>query len=281
VPPEIGVVLPVAPPGTDGVVDTAATLAGTVRSVDAMGYEAVWLRDWPLRAASGGSPPDAATGHDPVAYGAVLRAALPAAVTVGFAVLRLDFREPAVTARSIVSLASLAGGPVAVGLGGPGSADPAERAATTRAYRAVRALLTFREAADFVVPDGFVCPPLLLASRSAQIWEAVGYEAEGVLTTEVHPGRLGAALAALRAVQPTLGAGLECLLKLDEESPGTVARQGPCLVVGRRRLAELARAWIDCGVDRILVHLAPTAAFDEHRRVVEVLVSERERRVAA
>jgi hypothetical protein len=274
--PEIGVVLPVAP-----APETAATVEATVRSVDAMGYEAVWLRDWPLTASSGDSPPDEATGHDPVAYGAVLRAALPAAVTVGFAVLRLDFREPAVTARSIVSLASLAGGRVVVGLGGTGSTDPEERAATIRAYRSVRALLTFREAADFGVPAGFECPPLFLASRSPQTWEAIGYQAEGVLTTEVHPVRLAASLGALREVQPSLRAGLECLLKLDTESPGTVTRRGACLVVGLQRLAELARAWVDCGVDRILVHLAPTAAFDEHRRVVDVLATERERRVAA
>lgn len=274
--PEIGVVLPVAP-----AAQTVATVEGTVRSVAAMGYEAVWLRDWPLTASSGDSPRDVATGHDPVAYGSVLRAALPEAVTVGFAVLRLDFREPAVTARSIVSLASLAGGPVVVGLGGTGSTDPEERAATTRAYRSVRALLTFRDAAGFGVPAGFECPPLFLASRSPQTWEAIGYQAEGVLTTEVHPVRLAASLGALREVQPSLRAGLECLLKLDTESPGTVARRGACLVVGLQRLAELARAWVDCGVDRILVHLAPTATFDEHRRVVDVLATQRERRVAA
>lgn len=277
-PPEIGVVLPFAP-----APETAATLDGTLRSVEAMGYEAVWLRDWPLttrRATFGDSPPDPATGHDPVAYGAVLRSVLPAAVTVGFAVLRLDFREPAVTARSIVSLASLTGGPVTVGLGGAGSADARERAVTTRSYRAVRALLTFREAADFAVPAGFECPPLFLASRTPSTWEAIGYEAEGVLTTEVHPARLGASLAALRSVQPALRAGLECLLELDG-SPDTLARRGACLVAGRRRLAELARAWIDCGVDRILVHLGPTAPLDAHRRAVDVLVAERERRVAA
>jgi len=269
-------VLPVAAePGA-----TAPIVEETVRSVAALGYEAVWLRDWPVTTSFNGAPPDAGTGHDPVAYGAALRAALPATVTVGFAVLRLDFREPAVTARSIVSLASLAG-PVAVGLGGAGSSDPEERAATIRAYRSVRALLTFREEAGFAVPPGFGCPPLFLASRSAQIWEAIGYEAEGVLTTEVHPLRLATSLAALRSVQPSLRAGLECLLQFDDESPGSLARRGACLVAGRRRLAELGRAWIDCGVDRILVHLAPTASPDDHRRVVEILVAQRDRRVAA
>jgi hypothetical protein len=181
--PEIGVVLPVAPAS-----ETAATLDGTLRSVEAMGYEAVWLRDWPLttrRATFGDSPPDPATGHDPVAYGAVLRSVLPAAVTVGFAVLRLDFREPAVTARSIVSLASLTDGPVTVGLGGAGSADARERTVTTRSYRAVRALLTFREAADFAVPaagplEGMAVKLLVIqyaadTARSSAFYKILGF----------------------------------------------------------------------------------------------------------
>ncbi|MGH8994347.1 MAG: hypothetical protein ACRDZ7_22795 [Acidimicrobiia bacterium] len=261
----IGVVLP-----HSSRWETGATLAGTGRFVDDVGYRSVWLRDWPIGVRNSVYPLDTGTGHDPVAYASILRTLLPPEVTVGLAVLRLDYREPAVTARSIVSMASLARGPMIVGLGGASSNDPTAQEETVRTYRRVRALLSSADH-DFVVPDDFVCPPLYLASRSVATWEGIGFEAEGVLTTEVHPRRLEESLAPLRRHRPGLSVGLEFLVELDRADPERMVRQGRTLIVGRRRIGQLARAWSDAGVQHLLVHMAPASSRDEHLDLVDAI----------
>ena len=245
--------------------------AATVRAAAATGVRDVWLRDWPR-----GEPAhaDHGTGHDPLMYACQLAEILPPTTGgIGFAVLRLDFREVAVLARSIASAVSFSRRSLRLGFGmrrRPGPEGYAELAAR---WQRLRELLDQDAGrADFALPPGYTRPPFYLCSSARESWNAIDFAAEGWLAGEQHPREIAATRAWLANRAPDLRVVMQVQVVVDLHDPRSLRRTESGLVTcGTGRLRQLATAWRDSGVDHVIYRPPLGSGIDHLRAFIETV----------
>jgi hypothetical protein len=253
----LGIMLPLCTPFAQGEFER-------IRQVLHLGYTDLWLQDWPQGSGLPGRR-DHGSGHDPLLYAAHLaREFGQAGAQVGFAVLRLDYRHPPVTARAVVSAQLFGGQPLRLGLGTEtATQEDVKRAAQD--WLAIRSHLHADRQADvFLLPPDYEPPRMYLASGKSELWEEIGYQAEGWLTTRFDPRQARPIVEEIRRHVPDLEVVLQLFWQIDLEDadafcPG--ARRS--LIVGKNRVQQWATLWRELGVSR-LIYFPPQTPDEEH-----------------
>lgn len=173
--------------------------------------------------------------------------------------LRLDYRHPSVAARAIASAQIFGGRPLLLGLGEPCSTAE-ERNHAARTWLAIRSLLhTDPQQDTFLLPSGFSPPAMYMASGKPEVWEAIGYQAEGWLTTRFDPRSIQATAALLRANVPRLNIIVQVFWRLDIENSSVLSRDGDnALRIGKDRLKEMILLWRQAGVNEVIYYAPET-----------------------
>ncbi len=262
---KLGVMLPLLGPFAQDEktrIDQALTL----------GYSTLWLQEWPVGSGPEGHI-DHGTGYDPLLYALHLGNVCGSHLdTIGFAVLRLDYRPAAVTARAIVSADALGRKPLLLGLGA--KTDTTERVeAAAATWRSIRSYLYSKSEPDaFVLPPNFSPPPMYSASSNPLFWEAINYKAEGWLTNRIIPQQIQEKADLLRPHVSHLSIILQifCYLDLHDDNRLEMG-QGMPLHIGRSRLRELVHHWSAVGVERLIYVPSQTATLDQLRAFAEIV----------
>ncbi len=236
-----------------------------------VGYDTLWMQEWPQGSGVPGHI-DHGTGYDPLLYALHLSRTYESALShVGFAVLRIDYRAAAVTARAIVTVAGLGGRPLLLGLGAKNDTDE-KRQATATAWRTIRSFLYQGTSSDtFALPPGFTPPRMYQVSSHPLLWEAIDYEAEGWLTNLLIPRQIEERASVLRQHAPRLEVALQifCYLDLHNDQRLEMGERKP-LHIGRTRLRELAAHWQSVGVTRLIYVPAQTPTVGQLQAFVEI-----------
>jgi hypothetical protein len=243
---DLGLLLPVARPFAGDERDRIATAVG-------MGFSSLWLEEWPVGIGTA-ERRDHGTGHDPLVYSAHLGQQFRVSLDhIGFAALRLDYRPPQVTARALVSARWLGGCPLVAGIGCRTTSPETVRAAADD-WIAIRACLAGHgESGSFLLPEDFEAPPMLLASRSPDLWAAIDYQAEGFMTTQVDPRKTRETIARVCDRRPQAIILLTLFAQVAVDDPGVFRmNERGALVVGERRLREFVRLLGDTGFTQLV-----------------------------
>jgi alkanesulfonate monooxygenase SsuD/methylene tetrahydromethanopterin reductase-like flavin-dependent oxidoreductase (luciferase family) len=253
---ELGLMLPLAPP-------YSPREEGLLAAAPGLGFSTFWLQEWPVGVGIPGTV-DHGSGHDPLIYGAHLAQRFgPRLDAIGLAALRLDYRPPSVVARAAVSAQVLGGSRLRLGLGCRTS-RPETVAQAAEAWQQIRHFLRDGPSDEFVVPAGFEPPPMYLASGNLDLWGAIAYEAEGLLSGQRDPRKLASLATQLRSERPGLEVALHAFFRIDPDDPRALRlteRNG--LVVGRDRLAQFVEHWREIDVTRLIY--APTETPSERQ----------------
>ncbi len=254
---QLGLLLPLARP-------YAADESSRIGEAIQVGFSSLWLEEWPVGVGEEVRR-DHGTGHDPLVYSAYLGQQFRGQIDhVGFAALRLDYRPPQVTARAIVSAQWLGGSPLAVGLGCRTTTPEAVQSAAADWLR-IRACLEGRgESGTFLLPSGFVAPPMLLTTRSPDLWEAIEYQADGFMTYQIDPRKTAPTVELVRGRRPQATIALVLFARVAIGEPDVLYLDDRAVfVIGQRRLAELGRLWADNGFTQIIYRPAETPSREQ------------------
>lgn len=254
---QLGLLLPLARPYAT---DEHSRIA---EAID-LGFSSLWLEEWPVGVGEA-ERRDHGTGHDPLVYGTVLGRQFRGQIgQMGFAALRLDYRPPQVTARAIVSAQCLGGCPLAIGLGSRTTTPEAVRRAAAD-WLCIRACLEGHgESGNFLLPSDFRAPPMLLTSRSPDLWSAIGYQADGFMTYQIDPRKTETTIALVRERRPQAAIALVLFARIALSDPDTLyLDEQAAFVIGQRRLTELSRLWADNGFTQIIYRPAETPSREQ------------------
>ena len=223
---------------------------------------AVWVRDLP---AVPDGDPDTGQGDDPFAALAHLlgRGARPA--LLGTASVIVGSRHPLVIARAAVGAQHLSGGRFVLGLGSGGKPAmaaamgltdrPKELLATD--WSRIRAALRgdAGEGMRFLLPPGYVPPPMYLASANPASWEAIGGQAEGWLAFAADDDEMR---SQHRRIQSLATGDVAVAVRLDVQLVEGRERSSPTFTRGRatctrRQLASLLARWRESPIDHVMI----------------------------
>jgi luciferase-type oxidoreductase len=252
--------------------------AEAVRTVDALGFAAFWLRDVPFYDPSFG---DAAQVVDPMVYAGWI-AAQTSRIAIGTAGIVLPLRDPLAVAKQATSIDRLSGGRFILGLS---SGDrPSEYAAfgsdqATRTQRYRDALGVIRAATEQPYPrhtsqfygvlDGRLdmlpkptAPrlPIVAVGRAGQTFDWLGENTDGWVWHLSNPGRLPEVIAEWRATSHgafrPYGYGAMFELLADRDAPVEFGMGG--MRGGRIALLEHWKRQRDEGVNHVALNPKPS-----------------------
>lgn len=255
---EVGLLVPGVRPSSQ---------SSLVEAITAGGYDSIWLRDIPLDITVIGERAIRGTGWDPFQLAAFLHPLIPSHVKIGMAVLRMDQRTPASTARALESLQlQLGSRRLVAGMGWSRLTDLQQELAFAAA---VNELWDHLAGSTEYVPSGADLRAVDwgLATRRPAVWaELEGRAPVTFLTSVMHPKKLLEEVEGLEVASIILQADIE----LGDE-PNSLELIGASLRCGTNRLAELGRAWQDVGVRQVIVNSGRVFTLAEHSAIVDSL----------
>lgn len=213
--------------------------------LETLGFTSLWLRDWPL-ALDG----DHSTGFDPLIYAMFVANALEDSATeLGFAAVQLGYRSPEVTAKSLISLATLSNRKIRVGMGLKGVQDIGSTWSMFMGY-----LTGDCDPELFARPANFPAPQVLLCSNNPAKWESTTWRAHGWLCGGLPARGIDALAESLLARALGRDVVLQLSFRVDLARDDVAMRDDAGnLTIGRRILAKLVRAYSQRGVDEIIL----------------------------
>jgi hypothetical protein len=236
-------------------------------------YTSLWVQEWPVGVAFQGGYRDHGTGYDPFVYGMHLGHQYGSRLdSVGFAVIRSDYRPPSVTARAVVSAQKLGGCSLHLGLGARTNSPEAIVHAADR-WNATRAFLHAMNGSDaFALPPHFSAPSMYQPSGNLTLWQAISYQAEGWLTNRLLPQEIEELAIPLRQHIPHLEITLQLFCLLDTQNHTRLEMTpGHPLSLGKDRLRDLLGCWRALGINRIIYSPARTPTIDQLRMMSDMV----------
>lgn len=234
-----------------------------------IGYDSVWFQDWPVGVGDSETI-DHGTGHDPLIYASHFPSLVSSRPKViGLAALRLDFRTPAVTARSLVSVSAFTSSRLIAGFGA-GTYSSESLLDASRTWRQIREYL-YGNDKYFIKPPGYVPPEMFLASSQPSFWREIDYNAEGWMTFKVDPRKI---YPLARQLQEHASRDIKILVALyadiDTVTSGRlqIGERGQ-YVLGVKRLSQLAKHWKSAGVTHLVFMPSRTPTVEEIETFLE------------
>jgi alkanesulfonate monooxygenase SsuD/methylene tetrahydromethanopterin reductase-like flavin-dependent oxidoreductase (luciferase family) len=264
---KVGVMLPLGRPFTENETER-------IELALSLGYTSLWLQEWPV----GSGPPgqrDHGSGHDPLLFALHLASRYGSRGTqIGTAVVRLDYRYPPVTARAVVSTQALAGHPLLLGLGMETGTE-AQIDLAAQAWLTIHMLLHAGQEDVFLLPPGFVPPLMYLASGKPELWSAIGYQADGWITTRFDPRQLEGIAQGIRPHVPDLDIIVQVFWRLDTVDASALRQVSRgAMQIGEHHLRALVRHWKSVGVNQVIYFAPETPSADQLRMFADAILED-------
>jgi alkanesulfonate monooxygenase SsuD/methylene tetrahydromethanopterin reductase-like flavin-dependent oxidoreductase (luciferase family) len=241
------------------------------------GVSTLWIRDLPC-VPEGDA--DAGQRQDPFAYIAAMASRTPGA-TYGLAVAIAGVRHPLILARAAVSAQYYTGNRFILGIGTGGKRPMSEALGVwgrgveqfVSEWGQVREALKGRpgDGLTFDLPDGYLPPPMWLATTRPEFWEPLAGQVDGWMTGFLSPAQLEETYGYIaRTNGPTSSAmRLSVHLPHPDDAPDEPVKEGRFLVCKAEYLIKLMAEYSNLGLDQIIVLARNDLDANAWRRVVD------------